>query len=430
MNQAQKNRFDELKTSVQLLMERGETEAALSSLQKNLASFSDLRDYYGLFVRPLTQMGFLKEARLIMTLVERFDSRSFLQLGCHFAEQRLFYLAIPLLQEAHKKNPERGDIIHELALCFSSEGHHQKALELLDQHPQKETNFWVRYEKAWNSLFVGKLKEACQEREWLENAIEDAPPEQKTSVFFAYQKLKDTLLRFQLSPKPQKNFWKWHFILYGGSLIEALPDVKPSGFQEGEGIGQIGSFGKMVQKTTQWIKDLYPETKKIFWLADEDSEICGRCLVHLLEIPGEPLKHMKLNQTQNSLVVSARAGDFSPEFLDIQPGQILFSPSLSFQNPLRVCPDLVGFFLREPFIFPWALPGKESPQEFLNYFNNRSAKEIDKLLDKGTRDVQKFPQKKFYQKAKPLLMAGNSENYPFGRYSFSGEQPFPIIKMR
>ncbi|RME85910.1 MAG: hypothetical protein D6785_03865 [Planctomycetota bacterium] len=410
-----KPRLSEIEGKAEDLLSQGKARQAVTYLLSYIAYFVDEPRFFGLFIRPLVQMGYQKESRLFLKLLENFDSpQAILDLAIYFSDQRLFFLSLPLLQRAYKLDPKREGVVYQLAIALSYEGFHDKALAVLEGFSKGEGSFWYHYERGWNRIFCGKIEKAIQDMFWLEEQVD--PLDEESKEAFAYHRLKDTILRYQQAKRPGRNIKKWHFIQYGAALFENVFQNALPSLQEKQ-ILSIGSMEKALVSACRWV-EAYGNIQKILWVGDENAEILAFFFSLLLDLPVEPLT--KVEDSHYALIVSSKAEYFPQALLKIHPGQVLFVPYLILQNPQGVCPDLTSFLVREPFIYPWVYQGM-GKERVISLWE----KEKEKLL-KYKKEVV-LPS--FYERAKELWMAGGDKKYPMGRYSYSGELPFPMVKI-
>jgi hypothetical protein len=139
-----------------------------------------------------------------------------------------------------------------LAIAYARRFQIAKAVQVLNQ-VNAQNDFWAMY-------FLTKCRILNKDIEGVEEIILDIEMylnEQKenegvTAFKRKVQELKETLIRYKTIPNPSTHIWDWHFIQYGGAVLDYF-DARIS-MQSEDVTWQAGVFLKPIHKLKYFLQ--------------------------------------------------------------------------------------------------------------------------------------------------------------------------------
>lgn len=338
------------------LFEEGNYQEALRTLSNGFQKDVDYKPLYQLSANCLDQMEGQEEAQLFRQALNNFDAfDSFNNLGKHFFEVNHYNMAIPFLEKAVNIYSKNDDTTHDLAIVYARRFQIEKAIETLEINDPK-SNFWNYWFWLKLKILAGKIDGVGEGLQQLTNSLDQEANQDE--VVFAREKVneaKEILSRFQLIQNPKKHIQDWHFIQYGGAILDFFFEEEDNYVAGGRYVASWGSHNGIkgiLYRLNIYLEKLDVTIEQVRYITDKDSEIIGRAVGKELNIKTSAYNAQEENH--NCLIVAANSNAFDnhPELSNINNGQITFALDHSWLNASYVTPDIIGF-MNQMYSFPW-----------------------------------------------------------------------------
>lgn len=338
---------------------------ALRELAQGLRADAGHKPLYKLAAKCLRALEAEDEARLVEAVLADFHSADpFYALGDYYADDQNFALSIPILERAHALAPQRLDVALTLAQSYTSRFRPQDACAAL-QRAGLQDDFWATYEFYWAALLCNQhLTDIAEfvEAERAHVARADLEAELRDSLNYALDKLEQASARLQaFPPASPPRIWDWHFIQYGGAILDYFDDREAE-----DGLTVAGGrwvalwassahVAMLLDKLGQLLTTLERAPQRVIALPDRDSEIIGRAAALLLDLPFDlAVEEMGESLAQpHSLLVAADQRQLRDKaLLPVLAGQTIFALNLHWLHHGGLTPDIAGV-LTQALYLPW-----------------------------------------------------------------------------
>lgn len=338
---------------------------ALRELAQGLRADAAHKPLYRLAAQCLRALEAAEEAHLVETVLAEFRSADpFYALGDYYANDQNFELAIPILERAHALAPHRLDVALTLAQSYTSRFRPQDAYDVL-QRAGSQCDFWATYEFYWAALLCKRhLPEIAEfvEAERANVARADLEADLRDGLIYALDKLEQASARLQaFSPESPSRIWDWHFIQYGGAILDYFDDREAE-----DGLTVAGGrwvalwissahAAMLLHKLRRLLTTLERRPQRVIALPDRDSEIIGRAAALLLEMPFELATAetgAALAQPHSLLVAADQRRLREKALLPVLPGQTIFALNLHWLHHGGLAPDVAGVMTQALYL-PW-----------------------------------------------------------------------------
>ncbi len=409
----------------------GNYQAAFQTLSWGFRKDIDYKPLYELSAKILFKLGLTEEKKLFENALKKFNKfESFNNLGNYFCDVEHYDFALPFLEKAIQIDSSKGETLHDLALVYSRRFQIDKAIGVLEKNDYHKNNFWSYW--FWCKLRIlnnqpDGIKEVLNELTTVldneENQDEMEVPRQKIN------EVKEALIRYNLIANPMQHIRDWHFIQYGGVILDYFKDSDEyvAGGRYVASWGSKKSIKDLCQKLKFFLAAVDMKIEKIKFLKNRSSQVLG--LVIGKELCLNYDIYTSNEDSENCLIVGANSSDFNEyqELNEIKRGQVVFSLNHNWLKPSFVTPDIIGS-MNQTYSFPWdgggirivdaekKLTGRTEP-------DNRDAIKIaTEIFD--LEDTKEFDEEtlSFYKKHKEYLKAIGSIPGKF-RYNFAIESP-------
>jgi tetratricopeptide (TPR) repeat protein len=338
------------------LYESSDYQGALRALSWGFRKDVNYKPLYTLSVKALSMLEATQEATLFIEALNHFDQfEPFNNLGTHFFDAERYDLSIPFLEKAILLDASMSDTAHDLALAYSRTFQIDKALEVLETNHHHENDFWSYW--FWCKLRIlnnmpDGIEEALDELNDILNQMANQQeleiPRQKVT------EINEVLTRYHLIAKPMMHIRDWHFIQYGGAILDYFEDSDTyvAGGRYVATWGSNESINIICHKLKIFLESIDFKVKQVRYLDDKNSHIIGLIASKALGLNAQRYDVDK--NSNNALIVGANTSDFDAhqEFAQIKKGQILFSLNHNWLESAYLTPDIIGF-MSQTYYFPW-----------------------------------------------------------------------------
>ncbi len=330
-------------------------QEALSTLVSAFNADVSCEAIYELTAECLQQLGAQSEATLFQNALDYFeDAEPFQALGDHFYEMNQYPLSKCFYRRANQISPLNLTIAHDYALVLARRFEIQHAIDILEIADQ--------YQDFWNLYFWTKLKVLSGNNEGVDDALDqlskalEQQPNQDEVEFprMKLREVKETLERLSLIESPKKHIQDWHFIQYGGAILDYF-DEQENYVAGGRYVALWGSneaTKDILLKLKDLLGQLEVKIEKIRYIDERDSKIIGLVLGQLMGISAFP--YQENEYLENALIVGANTTNFDEreELKEANPNQVLFSFNHDWLNNAHYSPDICGL-MSQYYTFPW-----------------------------------------------------------------------------
>lgn len=409
----------------------GNYQEALGALVGGFRSNVDYKPFYELAILCLDKLGGGEESRLFKQALNNFNSsEAYKNLGAHFFGEEHYDLSLPFYKKALTLNPSDSEVAHDLAIVLSRRFQIKEAVDVLESsHPQSD---------FWNYWFWCKLKLLAGEPSGVEEGLNELSEildqqSDQEAIKVPREKLNEViemLKRFKAVESPKMDIQDWHFIQYGGVILDYFDETDDfvAGGRYVALWGGNETLKNALFKLETHLHNCSVSFERVFALTDRNSYITGLAVALLLDKPLE-VYSPGINTT-NSIIVAANTSDFNdyPELENIELNQVTFALNHNWLTQSFISPDIVGF-MTQMYSFPWEggglkvnpdtdkmeqMPADERPPVEI-------AQEIHLLPKSETYDASRLD---FYVKHIPLLKGSGNQTSP-KRWNFMIESPVP-----
>ncbi|MRH93068.1 hypothetical protein GFY24_37575 [Nocardia sp. SYP-A9097] len=291
------------------------------------------------------------------------DSKALTALGYECIERGISFLAIPVLREALRLEPESSMARAELVTAFEDEHRHGEAVEVLLAHESMLRAWPERYLLVYNSILSGQLERA-------ETEFAKLPPPEDERWLFARDRVAGMLTRGAaagaVAPLDWNDLRGWHFTLTGGYL----GTLSPYGFTAGM-TGRWAYLGDnpelcrySLDRLASILNAAGRQPHSVSLLPGRSDRILGLAAAQLLGLPTRPYAP----ESTDTLVVAYDLAELDQDLVRTlnqrADGQILFEHATCWTRPPAVSADISGLLVQR-ITAPWE-PGlrvdEQAPQ--------------------------------------------------------------------
>lgn len=433
-NKSQKE--SEAKTDYQKALEKfnnNQFQDALKNIASGFEKDLDYKPLYELSAKCLEKIGAHDEAELFTKVIHAPNQfEPYKNLGTHFYESGYLNLALPFLERAVSIDSSNLDTVHDLALVYARRFQIEKAVKVLeDNHPQND---------FWNYWFWCKLRILYGKTEGVEKALNELKAvleKEKDTTEIEFPELKvnevfEMLQRYNQINTPKKQIRDWHFIQYGGIILDYFDDSENyvAGGRYVASWGSNEAIKIIILILKKYIEELSFQITKIAYINNRNAEIIGRAIGHELNL--STVLYTTNESNENTLIVGADSSDFNDfeELAIVKEGQILFALNQCWLQSSAISPDIIGF-MSQYYYYPWNGGGlrvvdaeKGTTEKTLP--DERSEEEIAKDIFSIKPSEIKIDENNlnFYLQHKEYLKATGSKVNK-NRFNFMIESPVP-----
>ncbi|MCW3465021.1 tetratricopeptide repeat protein [Chitinophaga nivalis] len=411
--------------------DQGAYQEALRSLGSGLKKDVAYIPLYELAAACLEKLGADEEKALFEAAIHHTnDPDTFNNLGDFFFSARHYDKAQVFYEKTLQLQPTHDTARHDLAICFARQFQLDKALALLKENTSG--NFWDLY-------FLNKCKILTNETAGVQASITQlqqflaAQPNQEEMEIPARKvtELQESLARLQSMPVIRTHIRDWHFVQYGGVILDYFETEEGEDYVAGgryvASWGSVESIKSVVVKLKQFAEKLSLSFAGIVALPNRDTEILGRLLAKEFDVAY--YTYDATNAYQDCLIVTSDSAHLEHhETLNtIQNGQIVFAMNHSWLDAAVVCPDIIGF-MTQLYSFPWdgggMRVGENGEVEHLPE-DTREAAVIAEEIFRLESPAEAIPDVLDFYAAHRELLKGIGAHGKGHRYNFMIESPVP-----
>lgn len=334
--------------------EAGAYEEALGNLSQGFRHDVEFKPLYTLAAQILGRLGALEEQSLFEDALAHFSDYAPLNnLGIHFFHVAHYDLARPFLEKAIGIDASDGETRYALALIYARRFEIGRAIEVLEQDCQKV---------FWSYLFWVKLHILDERTDGVDEALaelsamldEDPDPQETILPRQKVEEVRAMLLRYRLVELPKPHIRDWHFIQYGGAILDYFDegDDYVAGGRYVATWGSSASVRTTAQKLKYLLALLDVPVTGVYYLDNRNAEIVARVIAETLGTPVEP--YYPDDVEGSGLIVGGETSDFndSQELGQITSPHTLFALNHNWLEPALLTPDIIGL-MSQYYIFPW-----------------------------------------------------------------------------
>lgn len=411
--------------------ENGGYSEALGALATGFSQDIENPELYALAVKCLNNFEDSEEEAKLFGDAQKdlnnFDA--FVSLADHFFSVDNYRLSKTFYKRANNLDPKNGQVAHDYALVLARRFQLKEALNILEI-ADPTCNFWNYYFWCKLNILSGKTEDIEEGLNSLSATLDQESNQEE--VAFPRQKInevKEILQRYQVIQNPRNDIQDWHFIQYGGAILDFFhePDHFVAGGRYVALWGAHASVKEILLKLKSFLEKMEIPIEKIRFADDRDSEIIGLATAKILGIKGsvyQPNEYL-----ENALIVGANSTSFD-RYFELSEGnnnQIVFSLNHHWLDSANICPDVTGF-MSQMYTLPWevgftfnAETGKQEPKAPDERESLLIAEDIFKAEVNEEELETSFD---FYVQHKQYLkMIGNKTSNQ--RYNFVTESPVP-----
>lgn len=260
-------------------------------------------------------------------------------------------IAVPVLREALRYQPESPAILAELVACLDECGRNRESLALLRENRHLIVDHFVlNYLLAFESVVGGDLETAREVYPKLA-----LPPDERTTVMSERigRMLSRALAAEAMTPLDDTDLRGWHFVITGGLLVAR----SSAGLDEGmngrwawaQDSYEIISAG--LHRAHAVLEAWNAPVQRVIPLPDRASRALAHAAAEMFDLEmgelGDPLP---------GLVVAYDLRDAAAETLDMlsthAPGRPIYVHAAQWTTPPQVTPDMVTM-LYQSLVPPW-----------------------------------------------------------------------------
>jgi hypothetical protein len=182
-----------------------------------------LREAYEMGGRAAKEIGETELARALFAIVaEPSIPGPWLQAGWALVDQGWSDLAIPLLEEAHRIEPENVEARESLVIAYSDEGRHEEVVALASPMDLSERPS-IAFPLTWSALMIRRLEMVERAMKSLAELAQKVP-----EVRGVHAKAVAAIERYREFP-PEDDIRHWHYVQYGGITLDLCEDLDLAG---------------------------------------------------------------------------------------------------------------------------------------------------------------------------------------------------------
>lgn len=409
-----------------------------------MLGFKEDADYQPLYALAAETAEKLDDYRLQGLLEYASDHKeeasAFYELGEFFFDRYKFGLAEVFYDKTLRLQPDYPSAIHDLVVSRARQFRIDDALQAFDWKTTLDFDFWESY-LLCKLLIFSEHKPFMEEMEekWLEvmdtnGAKKVSDPELSEICSTKITELREALERYATFQEVQKNIRDWQFIQYGSVVLDLHHDGENylAGGRNGISFGTMETVRSMADRVKQYVQRLEIPIHRVAALDDRDSEIIGRLLAKVLDVPFTPYYHFDDNQ--HALIVASDSSCLTYHLYsglsEIKNGQVVFAMYHNWTRPAKITPDIIGQMAQE-YRYPWEGGGmkvwveKKEVKVEVTPADDRPEEEIASAIFQiqvPQVDMQELLD--FYAERKQYLK-GVGERCGAKRFEFAIESPVP-----
>ncbi len=355
LQQAAPSPADEDLATAKTDFETGDYRQALRTLGWGFRKDAQLLPLYEMAAQCLEELDAPEEKALYEAVIRNpADAAAYQELGNYYFSDGLYDLAQPFYQAALTYAPGNSVIRHDLAIAHARRFNMRKAIEVLSGNAPYD--FWDLYFLTKCRILDGDIADAPATVNELQAFLEQqqdqsqmAIPRQKVA------ELQEMLVRYDTIPQVQRHIRDWHFIQYGGIILDYFEEEEEDGYVAGgryvASWGQDEALKYIAIQLQAYTTKLGINIQSIVACDDRDSEITGRLLAQQHGLPFTLLQED--GQYEDCLVVAAASSLLPYEASStIYDNQVTFALNHNWLAPSPVTPDIIGF-MTQSYSFPW-----------------------------------------------------------------------------
>jgi hypothetical protein len=182
-----------------------------------------LREAYEVATRAANEVGEEEIARALNAVLgQPLNAGMWLQAGWALIDQGASDLAVPLLEEAYRLDPENPEVRESLVIAYSDEGRHHDVVTLATSMTLAERPS-LAFPLAWSALMTRRAETAERALAMLIKVAEKTPELRGIQA-----KASAALERYRAFP-PADDVRHWHYIQYGGVTLDVASDLDLAG---------------------------------------------------------------------------------------------------------------------------------------------------------------------------------------------------------
>lgn len=182
-----------------------------------------LREAYEMGGRAAKEIGETELARALFAIVaEPSIPGPWLQAGWALVDQGWSDLAIPLLEEAHRIEPDNVEARESLVIAYSDEGRHEEVVALASPMSLSERPS-LAFPLTWSALMVRRTELVERAMKSLSELAQKVP-----EVRGVHAKAVAAVERYCAFP-PENDIRHWHYVQYGGITLDLCDDLDLAG---------------------------------------------------------------------------------------------------------------------------------------------------------------------------------------------------------
>jgi len=413
------------------LFAQGEYRETLRAIGSGFEKDVNYRALYELASETLEKLGGDGEKQLFTAVLQApASSAAYKDLGNFYFSNVHYNLATVFYEKTLELSPDDQEVRHDLALCYARRFQVQRAVNLLELSGSDD---------FWDVYFLNKCKVLTGETEGVQEVLDelremlDAQPDQEQMIFpkSKVNEVHEMLRRYHTVDDPRMHIRDWHYIQYGGVLLDYFDDSE-NYVAGGRYVASWGSFESVkaaAVRLRRFMETLTVPVRSVVAMPDRDSEIVGRVIAQQL---GTDLSIYDPQYSYTDcLIVAAQNSAFNghQELTTVRNGQLLYALHLDWLEAAHICPDIAEF-MAQAYYFPWngggfkvidAESGKFERTEPDTRPAIEIAAEISALQQEetGMEDLLRF-----YAERRSLLKGIGTEAGE-QRYNFMIESPVP-----
>jgi tetratricopeptide (TPR) repeat protein len=240
-----------------------------------------LREAYEVGGRAAKEAGESELSRALIGIVSDPNHPGpWLQAGWALVDEGWSDLAIPLLEEAYRIEPDNLEARESLIIAYSDEGRHEEVVALASVlNPMERPS--VAFPLAWSALMNRRIELAERSLACLGKVAESA-----VEARGVYAKAAAALERYRAFP-PENDIRHWHFIQYGGLTLDLCDDLDLAG-------GRYNLVSLTYEQIGAVLRALLAAGREIdvplgpWGFLNRDGEILARALAEITGRPAVP----------------------------------------------------------------------------------------------------------------------------------------------
>ncbi|WP_067722578.1 hypothetical protein [Nocardia yamanashiensis] len=279
------------------------------------------------------------------------DAQALVVFGYECIERGISFLAVPVLREALRRQPDSQLALNELTTALEDEYRHGEAVAALTAHAPILRPWPERYLLTYNLLLSGQVAAARTEFDTL-------PDPEDERWFYARDRVGRMLSRADraatVSPLDHQDLRGWHFALNGGYLAT----YSPYGFDAGM-TGRWAYLGDSVENCRRGLDRLAliltaagRTPRSVSLLPNRSDRILGLAAAQLLDLPTVEYDPDRTDTAVIAYHLNTLPSELQTSLLHRADGQILHEHASCWTDPTQVSADVHGL-LAQTVVEPW-----------------------------------------------------------------------------